>query len=331
MTGSIYNISRMRMGSDGPGMSTLVALKGCRLKCSYCLNEKCHEPEDGEIDPAPAYAYTSDELITELKKDGMYFSMTGGGIVFGGGEPLLQAEFIKEVCEKIPDSWKIRVETSLNVNWERISKLTKYINLWIVDIKDMNPDIYRKYTGFDNEQMIENLYKLVNAVGCEKVHVRVPHIPEFNTNEDVKKSANYIRDKICIEPEIFTYTVKTDQKATFHAPLFYTGADFTEDRNCQEFLRHIISDKENFLAHTSEYLKKNSSEEGISWEEDCYRMLYAEIYVFARAKGYYCSDEEIQRIIDAFLASINEIDDDSMLWYSLKIKIKEQLRANFNN
>lgn len=328
--GEIYKISRIRMCSDGPGMSTLVAFKGCPLKCVYCLNEHCHKPDNKGDDPAPVAAYKPHELIEVLKKDGIYYTMTGGGVVFGGGEPLLQADFIRDVCEKVSEPWEIRIETSLSVRWEQINKLTKHIDLWIVDIKDMNSKIYGNYTGRSNRDVIENLYKLVNAVGCDKVHVRVPRIPGFNTDEDVEKSVNYIRTKLCIEPEVFTYTVDKNRDATPRS-YYWMGMDYCRDyESGKRFLNAILPDKANFLANTSEYLKKDSNEERISWTEEVYRMLFAEMYVFAKTKGYECSESEIQEIIDEYISEIEEVDNDPMLGYSMRIHIKERIRAKFN-
>lgn len=329
-TGLIYNISRMRMSTDGPGMTTLIAFKDCPLNCVYCLNEKCHKPRNGEVDLAPAASYKADELIAEWEKDGMYLSMTGGGVVFGGGEPLLQADFIRDVCEKISEPWEKRIETSLNVYWEQINKLTKHIDFWIVDIKDLNSKIYGKYTGRSNRDVVENLYKLVNAVGCDKVHIRVPKIPNFNTDEDVEKSVNYIRTKLCIEPEVFTYTVDKNRDATPRS-YYWMGMDYCRDyESCKKFLNAILPDKANFLANTSEYLKKDSNVERISRPEEAYRMLFAEMYVFAKTKGYECSESEIQEIIDEYISEIEDVDNDPMLGYSMRIHIKERIRAMFS-
>lgn len=81
------NISRLRMASDGAGVSTLVAFFGCPLECRYCANWICND-EDTE-----RKYYTQDNLVSVLSQDDIYFKTTGGGMVFGGGEPLSQADF----------------------------------------------------------------------------------------------------------------------------------------------------------------------------------------------------------------------------------------------
>lgn len=129
------------MATDGMGVSTLIAFWGCPLHCKYCINDQCHDSHD-----AVRGLYTPEELVRAVGKDDIYFKMTGGGIVFGGGEPLLQAGFIHEVCQLADPGWIKRIETSLNTDWENVIILIDDIDEWIVDIKDMNREIYQKYT-----------------------------------------------------------------------------------------------------------------------------------------------------------------------------------------
>lgn len=204
MIGDIMTISRLRMATDGEGVSTLVAFYGCPLRCKYCVNECCHE-KDGFITGTRRAAYRPEELIEVLRKDAVYYLMTGGGIVFGGGEPLLQSAFIHEVCRQAEPGWKKRIETSLNVPWEQVEPLIDDLDEWIIDIKDMNPLIYEKYTGKDNEYVLTNLLGLRDRVQPGKIHIRVPHIEGYNTPADVEKSVEWIRDTVHVEPEVFSY------------------------------------------------------------------------------------------------------------------------------
>ena len=132
--------------------------------------------------------------------DEIYYRMSCGGIVFGGGEPLLNAEYIKEVVELIPDDIPIRVETSLNVSWEDVELLCGLVDDWIIDIKDLNPEIYVRYTGMDNRAVKENCKKLVKQYRMQgtdpKQHIlfRVPLIPGFNTEKDMEKSVVELAD-----------------------------------------------------------------------------------------------------------------------------------------
>ena len=204
MIGDVMAISRLRMATDGQGISTLVAFFDCPLHCKYCANECCHEKEDS-LFGTPRAAYKPEELIEVLRKDEIYYLMTGGGIVFGGGEPLLQSTFIHEVCKQSDPRWKKRIETSLNVPWSCVEPLLDDLDEWIIDIKDMNCLIYEKYTGTDNEKVLSNLIRMRDIVLPEKMHIRVPHIEEYNTPDDVEKSVEWLKDTLHIEPEVFTY------------------------------------------------------------------------------------------------------------------------------
>lgn len=184
----IMGISRLRIGTDGKGITTLVLFYGCPLKCAYCLNPQCHEKNTVKAE------YTPKELYEKIMIDDIYFQMTGGGVTFGGGEPLLYSEFINQFCELANPAWKIRVETSLNVNWDSIEELLQYVDLWIVDIKDMDPKIYYAYTGNENSQVIDNLKRLRRAVEPERILIRVPLIPEYNTMIEIESSMALLKD-----------------------------------------------------------------------------------------------------------------------------------------
>ncbi len=191
----IFAISRLRMGTDGPGVTTLVTFMGCPLKCRYCLNPKCHEAifeEDGATLRKGIQLLTPEELLERVKIDNIYFMATGGGICFGGGEPGLYADFIAEFRDICPSGWKIFIETCIDYSYSTFEKLAPAIDRWYVDIKSMDCDIYENYTGqrCGNLQHLECLKCLVPL---EKITVKVPLIPDFNTDEDVSRSIDTIR------------------------------------------------------------------------------------------------------------------------------------------
>ena len=179
---SIIAISRHRFLVDGEGVTTLVAFHGCPLYCKYCVNPQCHTPEEMKEVLSPQ------QLYEKVKIDDIYFLVTGGGIMFGGGEPLLRSEFIKEFRKICGDRWKIYVETSLNVDRSAIEPLLEIIDYWVVDVKDWNNDIYCAYTGKDNTQVKANLEYLISRGLSDKIMVRVPAIPEYNTREDIENT-----------------------------------------------------------------------------------------------------------------------------------------------
>ena len=137
---------------------------------------------------AKGHDYTPEMLFEEVKIDQLYFLATHGGVTFGGGEPLLQVEFIKAFRKLCGLQWQVLVETSLNVPFENVQTIDPILDGYIVDIKDMNPEIYQGYTGKDNSVVLANLEWLLKQGDTNRIMVRVPHIPEFNTDEDVAKS-----------------------------------------------------------------------------------------------------------------------------------------------
>ena len=199
------SISRLRMATDGPGVSTLVTFWGCPLQCEYCANWMCHDAWTNRE------SYTPEQLVAILRQDDIYFKMTCGGIVFGGGEPLLQAKFIHDVCKIIDPLWKKRIETSLYAGWDEIELLIDDIDEWFIDIKDMNAQIYKSYTGKDNSIVIENIKKILTRVPEERILIRIPYIPNVNTSNDIIKSIAIIKRMGISRIDQFEY-VKFDIK-----------------------------------------------------------------------------------------------------------------------
>ena len=200
-TASIFGISRHRLTTDGEGVTTLVAFSGCPLRCKYCLNKASWEPEKGRL-------YTPEQLFEEVKIDQLYFLATKGGITFGGGEPMLQVEFIKEFRELCGNQWQIVAETCLNVPFKNLQALDPILDGYIVDIKDMNPEIYKVYTGKDNALAISNLQWLLQHGDPNRIIVRVPHIPDFNTDEDVERSKKRLETMGVKHIDEFNYLIR---------------------------------------------------------------------------------------------------------------------------
>ncbi len=200
-TAKIFGISRHRLTTDGEGVTTLVAFNGCPLRCKYCLNKTCWDAAKGRD-------YTPEILFEEVKIDQLYFLATHGGVTFGGGEPLLQKEFIKEFRALCGSQWQIVVETSLNVPFETIQEMKPFLDGYIVDIKDMNPEIYQTYTGKDNSVVLTNLEWLLKHGAPNRIMVRVPHIPEFNTDEDVAKSKEHLTAMGVKNIDEFNYIIR---------------------------------------------------------------------------------------------------------------------------
>ena len=197
----MMGFSRHRLGVDGQGVTTLVAAQGCPLRCLYCLNPQ------GLDESTPVHRVSPEELYAMARVDDLYFQATNGGVTFGGGEPLMHAEFIYAFRKLCGRRWHIMAETCLNVPAEKLEIALECVDEFMVDIKDTDPGIYRLYTGQDNAQVLENLSKLLRAAGNERVTVRVPLIPGFNTEEDVARSVRALRAMGVVKLDLFTYRV----------------------------------------------------------------------------------------------------------------------------
>lgn len=200
----VFAIERHRLVTDGVGVSTLVGAYGCPLQCKYCLNPHAWNP-----DTLQKCTYlTPQELCDRVKADHLYFLATGGGVTFGGGEALLHAGFIKAFREVCPTEWTLTVETSLNVDARLLETALEPVDAFIVDIKDMNPRIYKSYTGQENGQVLQNLKRLATYEKQKQVRIRVPYIPGYNTEEDVRASVEQLQELGFGDIEVFPYMVR---------------------------------------------------------------------------------------------------------------------------
>ena len=198
LTLPVYAIRRHRIVQDGAGVVTLVGVSGCPLNCAYCLN-----PE-GRDASAPTENMTAQALYDCLSVDDLYFQATGGGVTFGGGEPLQHAPFLREFISLVNGMWQVRVETSLNVKPENA---LIDADEFIVDIKDMHEDVYARYTGGRLERALENLRTLLDQAGPERIRVRVPLIEGYNDKDLQRESIERLRDMGVTRFDPFVYRV----------------------------------------------------------------------------------------------------------------------------
>lgn len=202
ITAPFIAINRHRLTTDGEGVTTLVGFHGCPLHCEYCLNAQCLQADGVWCRLTPG------ELYSEVEIDDLYFVATGGGICFGGGEPLLRSDFIKAFAEIMNPEWKLTIETSLNVPLENVKAIAPLVQMWYVDIKDMNPDIYKAYGCKENKQVVSNLQWLAANGYADKVIIRLPLIPEYNTDEDRQQSQQQLEKMGFTNFDKFNYIVR---------------------------------------------------------------------------------------------------------------------------
>ena len=198
----IIGIERHRLTTDGEGVTTLVAFHGCPLYCKYCLNPQCLSP-NGVL-----RTITPSELYSEVEIDDLYFVATGGGICFGGGEPLLHSKFIEEFVKIMNPEWSIILETSLNVPLKQLEMVAPLVREFIVDVKDMDEQTYKAYTMQSNKVVAHNLKWLAENGYAEKTLVRLPLIPYYNTEIAQDESKQLVEDMGFHRFDKFRYSVK---------------------------------------------------------------------------------------------------------------------------
>ena len=195
----VFHIARLRIDIDGKGVTSLVGISGCPNRCKFCINFPRLKQEPHYLTPQQIY-----DLVCI---DELYFKATGGGVTFGGGEPLLFAEGIVAFSEIVNGEWKINVETSLNIPIEKLKSVIDAVDSFVVDIKDWNEEIYYNYTRTSGEKARTNLQYLLQQVP-DKVIVRVPEIPGYNTKADIQSTIKSVRELGAKTIDQFTYRMK---------------------------------------------------------------------------------------------------------------------------
>lgn len=199
----MITVNRHRFSTDGNGITTLITLAGCPLNCKYCINKRI-------LETSKIKEYTADELLSNIIIDYCYFIATGGGITFGGGEPLLQSEMILKILDILPPNITVNVETSLNADNEFIGDVINRVNALFIDIKSMNSKIYEEYTGNNNNKTLKWLKYIVDNNLQHKCTIRIPNIPNYTTKYDIEYSIKTIEEMGFKNIDTFDYVIKSE-------------------------------------------------------------------------------------------------------------------------
>ncbi len=123
--------------------------------------------------------YTVAKLLALLLRDQIHFDQSGGGVTFSGGEPLAQHQFLQEILTQLKQNGvHTVVDTSFFASWEKIAAVAASTDLFLVDLKLMDSQKHRQYTGVQNQRILENLLQL-DRLGIP-FQVRIPLIPQIN-------------------------------------------------------------------------------------------------------------------------------------------------------
>lgn len=200
----VFAVERHRLTTDGQGVTTLVGAYGCPLQCRYCLNPHAWNPNTLK----KCQHMTPEQLYEKVKIDNLYFLATGGGVTLGGGESLLHAPFIAAFRQVCGQGWHLAAETSLHVPARNLEQVLGVVDEFIVDIKDMDRAVYESYTGQPQEPLEENLRLLAASVPPERVRIRIPRIPSYNTEDNIRMSLKRLKELGFTQMEVFDYLLR---------------------------------------------------------------------------------------------------------------------------
>lgn len=199
MQGRIHSIETFGT-VDGPGIRFVLFLKGCPLRCLYC-----HNPDTWST--YGSNCLESNEIITRVLKYKNYYK--NGGLTISGGEPLLQIDFLIEVCRLAKEN---NIHTAIDTsgctfdkdNTSKFDQLIKYVDLFLLDIKHIDDSKCIKLTGHSNKNTLEFAKYL--DLNKKKVWIRQVLVPGYTSSiEDLKKTRQFIEtlsnvDKIEVLP-----------------------------------------------------------------------------------------------------------------------------------
>lgn len=185
--GRIFDIQRFST-HDGPGIRTIVFLKGCALRCRWCCNPESQSYEiqqmkQGNTVKTVGRDVTVGEVLEEVLRDRPYYRRSGGGVTLSGGESLLQPDFAVALLQACRENGvNTAIETTGYADEAVIRRFLPHLDTVLMDIKHINSDKHREFTGRPNEKILQSA-RLI-AENAQRLVIRVPVIPDFNDTEE---------------------------------------------------------------------------------------------------------------------------------------------------
>jgi pyruvate formate lyase activating enzyme len=233
-SGIVFDIREFTV-HDGPGIRTSVFMKGCPLSCSWC-----HNPEGRSRAPqvirSPAgervagKEYTAPELAALLNRQADILRANEGGVTFSGGEPLLQAEFVAQVIDLLDDV-HVLLDTSGYASEEDFRRVAERTRLVFFDLKLIDREAHRRYTGVYNDAILHNL-QVLSALRVPFV-ARVPLIPGVtDSDENLSAIAETVRGlPNLVRVDLLPYNQAAGAKYEFAGMKFKPDYDETRPLN----------------------------------------------------------------------------------------------------
>ncbi len=188
MKGLIFSIKRYAI-HDGPGIRVTFFMKGCLLDCWWCHNPEGKDPGIRMVERTDrvgsmefrsqeqvGHEYAPEEILAKAEADRIFMEHSEGGVTFSGGEPLMQPEFLIETLTLLKRAgFHTTVDTSGYASREILQSVMPVTDLFLYDIKHIDPEVHRIYTGVSNGLILSNLDMLLEE--GKDVMLRIPVIP----------------------------------------------------------------------------------------------------------------------------------------------------------
>ncbi|MBQ2940173.1 MAG: glycyl-radical enzyme activating protein [Clostridia bacterium] len=193
--GRIFDIQRFSV-HDGPGIRTIVFLKGCRLRCRWCCNPESQEyaiqemNKDGKIEVV-GRDVTVGEVIEEVLKDRIFYARSGGGLTLSGGESMCQPDFAAALLQEAhAHGINTAIETTACASAEVVDRIIPHVDTVLMDIKHINSEKHKAFTTQPNELILQNAKRIADS-GANLI-IRVPVVPGFNdTEQEIRAIAEF--------------------------------------------------------------------------------------------------------------------------------------------
>ena len=166
------------------------------LKCGICC-EQC----PALAREAVARYKTVADVLALIRKDISFYEVSGGGVTFSGGEPLMQMSVLADLLKAC---WRDHIHTAVDTSgyapWDVLEEILPFTRLFLYDLKIMDDDVHRRYTGVSNTQILGNLERLTQRGAS--VIVRMPLIPGINDSETAVYEAGTFIAGLCSTPAV---------------------------------------------------------------------------------------------------------------------------------
>lgn len=165
-----------------------------RSLCDGC--GKCAEVCRNEARSLVGKEMTAAEVFKDVNSDAIFYQNSGGGVTLSGGDPLTQPRFslaILKLCKRA--GMHTAIETSGFANWEVFKEILEYTDMALYDLKHMDAEEHRKWTGISNELILENAWRIIKELPAVTFVARMPLIPGYNdSKENIAATTKFIRE-----------------------------------------------------------------------------------------------------------------------------------------